>query len=81
MVNLHCRSTVARLVADLGPLSKCPESSVKGLPARELVMYLIEQQGGDIDIAAELQCHWLLWGPVSPDLHTPFNFWDAVPGQ
>ena len=39
------RSTVARLAADLGLPSKFPESSVKGLLAWALEMYLIEQQG------------------------------------
>jgi len=41
----RCRSTIARLASDLGPPSKFPESSVKGLPAWALEMYLIEQQG------------------------------------
>ena len=41
----RCRSTFARLAADLGLPSKFPESSVKGLPAWALEMYLIEQQG------------------------------------
>ena len=34
------RSTVARLAADLGPPSKCPERSVKGLAAWALKSYL-----------------------------------------